>query len=106
MNQLKRYSIYPYAAGTKAFCGERLDDQGPYVHAEDVLAVQAERDQLQELVGQMQDALKVSINTIENSDAWWLGSPDRGGMDEDLYISLITRAAALLQPEPKKETEE
>ncbi len=36
--------------------------------------------------------LKKVVNVVDNSDHWWLGSGDRGGVDLESILSVIAKA--------------
>ena len=37
------------------------------------------------------ERLRLSLENIDNSDVWWIDSPDRGGVDADALEAAITR---------------
>lgn len=41
---------------------------------------------------EMREALEHVINVIEESDAWWIGDPNRGGIDENMVTKALANA--------------
>lgn len=39
-------------------------------------------------------ALQDTLRRIEDSDEWWMDSPDRGGMDDDMIRAAIAKATS------------